>query len=69
MENFLPHTKFNYKAAFGRATVDIRCPYCQVVTTCFCWSLAGSGKKCECGALHISFGTRAPIIKNKSKTK
>lgn len=30
----------------------IRCPFCDVTTEAYVWSLAGSGKRCECGAVH-----------------
>lgn len=36
---------------------DIACPFCGRVVRAYWWSLAGSGKKCPCGALHGSFGT------------
>lgn len=32
--------------------VGIRCPFCDTVTEAYLWSLAGSGKKCVCGAKH-----------------
>ena len=38
----------------GRSTVDIECPYCGVVTQARTWSLAGAGKRCDCGAVHHS---------------
>ena len=34
----------------GRSTVTLRCPHCDTVTEARLWSLAGSGKRCECGA-------------------
>ena len=36
----------------GCRLIDIRCPFCNAVVTAHVWSLAGSGKKCECGSLH-----------------
>jgi len=36
----------------GKSSVDIKCPFCGSITTAYLWSLAGSGKKCECGAKH-----------------
>lgn len=36
----------------GCSLVDIRCHFCGAVVTAHVWSLAGSGKKCECGSLH-----------------
>lgn len=40
---------------FGRSSLDIKCPFCSAVTTAYKWSLAGSGKKCSCGAKHTMF--------------
>lgn len=58
------HKKFNYRSRFGKSKVDIECPFCREITTAYVWSLAGSGKKCKCGALHSSFGiTLAPVKK------
>jgi len=34
----------------GRSSLTIRCPFCDGVTEAFRWSLAGSGKRCRCGA-------------------
>ena len=31
----------------------IRCPFCDTVTEAYVWSLAGSGKRCECGAKFV----------------
>ena len=36
----------------GRSTVIITCPFCDVRTEAYLWSLAGSGKRCDCGAVH-----------------
>ena len=35
----------------GRSTISIECPFCGCSTEARTWSLAGSGKRCECGAL------------------
>jgi hypothetical protein len=43
------------RAEFGRSTMDIKCPFCGEVTTAYKWSLAGSGKKCGCGAKHTLY--------------
>lgn len=40
-----------YSRPSGRSAYLIRCPFCQVDTECRSWSLAGSGKRCECGAV------------------
>lgn len=39
-----------YKGRHGETTVDIICPFCGVTSIAYLWSLAGSGKKCGCGA-------------------
>lgn len=63
-----PHEKYGYSAQFGRANVQVKCPFCFHTVTAYVWSLAGGGKKCKCGALHGSFGmTFAPIIKTKKR--
>lgn len=50
------------RSEFGRSSLDIKCPFCGAITTAFKWSLAGSGKKCFCGAKHtIRRGTIAPV--------
>lgn len=49
-ETRLASTLRIYRAP-GRTAVDIECPFCQCVTQAYVWSLAGSGKRCECGAL------------------
>lgn len=51
METRFATTVRTNRAAAGRTTVDIECPFCQCVTQAYAWSLAGSGKRCDCGAL------------------
>jgi len=36
----------------GRTRAAIACPFCGCTTEAYVWSLAGSGKRCECGAVH-----------------
>jgi len=47
----------------GRSSYDLRCPFCERIVECFAWSLAGSGKRCSCGAafgpIHGGTSTRA----------
>jgi hypothetical protein len=38
--------------AHGRNTITFDCPFCGLETTAYLWSLAGSGKRCPCGAKH-----------------
>ena len=35
----------------GRILVEATCPFCQGTVQAYLWSLAGSGKKCSCGAV------------------
>lgn len=46
----------------GRIVVRIICPFCGERVTAYLWSLAGSGKKCPCGALLGQIGAHAPEI-------
>lgn len=41
----------HYRRPAGRSAVLIRCPWCGTDTEARVWSLAGRGKRCECGAL------------------
>lgn len=40
------------RAAMGRSTVIITCPFCNADIEAYAWSLAGGGKRCTCGVLH-----------------
>ena len=46
----------------GRSTVTVRCPFCEVETEARLWSLAGSGKRCECGALLKRYNATGDVI-------
>ena len=51
------HTAFKGRSEHGRSTVEIECPFCHAITEAYCWSLAGSGKKCDsCSAKHVGMG-------------
>lgn len=59
------------RSAFGRSTIDIRCPFCSQITTAYVWSLAGSGKRCEtrsCRALFNGRGRAALSTTERSET-
>lgn len=57
LEDKRQHEQFNYRAEFGTANVQIRCPFCGTVTKAYVWSLTGGGKKCPgCGAIHTGHG-------------
>ena len=34
----------------GKTRVQVKCPFCHGPIVAYLWSLAGSGKKCACGA-------------------
>ena len=67
-EGRLPHKVVDSHRAMGRSTVTIECPCCSAWTICFVWSLAGSGKKCACGAKHTRFGTVPPTTPKPAET-
>lgn len=51
------YDSFNYRADFGRASIQVVCPFCNTRVTAYVWSMAGGGKKCPgCGAMHTGFG-------------
>lgn len=41
--------RISYSAP-GRRRIDFDCPFCNRHLQGFAWSLAGSGKRCDCGA-------------------
>lgn len=51
------HEREYHPAPAGRSTYVVTCPFCDTDTEARAWSLAGSGKRCECGALHSWYGT------------
>lgn len=40
----------------GRSTMMVKCPFCEEELEVYIWSLAGSGKRCSCGALLGMYG-------------
>ena len=48
------HKAYRGTSSHGRSTCMIICPFCGRNVKAYIWSLAGSGKKCECGAMHGS---------------
>jgi hypothetical protein len=54
-----PLQRFNYSALDGTATAV--CGFCCAWIKIYVWSLAGSGKRCTCGALLTNGGTFKPI--------
>ena len=52
--------KYTYRMGtsdVGRTVIYITCPFCGVETKAYLWSLAGSGKRCQCGAKHTYFNS------------
>lgn len=43
-------------SGMGTSSVTLRCPFCSGRVVAYIWSLAGRGKRCECGALYGSVG-------------
>lgn len=53
-----PHTRVAVSnRAWGGSMVVVECPFCGDWTKAYVWSMAGVGKKCECGALHLWHGS------------
>lgn len=50
-----PYTAVERYREMGRVHLTLTCPFCTNETYAFAWSLAGGGKRCDCGAL---FGSR-----------
>lgn len=48
---------YDERSEMGRTNVQVDCPFCGSQVTVFVWSLAGGGKRCQCGALFGSGGT------------
>ena len=46
------HERKIVSRASGRTLAAIECPFCGCTVQAYVWSLAGSGKRCECGAVH-----------------
>lgn len=46
-----PAKTLSVSRAHARTTALIQCPFCLRSVRAYVWSLAGSGKRCECGAL------------------
>jgi hypothetical protein len=41
----------------GRSRIVFYCPFCDERVEAYTWSLAGSGKRCLCGAMHYRDGS------------
>ena len=50
---------FTYKRKIeqhGRTRIWFDCPFCNGTVEAYLWSIAGGGKRCDCGALCGGFG-------------
>jgi hypothetical protein len=61
MQKLVQHEVVTRVTEVGRSRIVIRCPFCKACVVAYTWSLAGSGKRCGCGAMHYRTGTRAPV--------
>lgn len=50
------HTRFIMRE-FGKTRLHIDCPFCGGLVVAYLWSLAGGGKRCDCGAMIGHYGT------------
>lgn len=52
-----PHAGYRVLwSGVGRTKVVLECPFCAATVEAFLWSLAGSGKRCACGAVVTQMG-------------
>lgn len=49
-------------STMGRTRVEIICPFCSARVIAYLWSLAGSGKRCECGVKFDHYGNARKAI-------
>ena len=50
---------FGYKRKFevhGKSRIWFDCPFCKGTVVAYLWSLAGGGKRCDCGAICGGYG-------------
>jgi hypothetical protein len=59
---------YNYRAEMGKSHGYIKCGFCGEIIKVFIWSLAGSGKRCPCGAKHTIGITSLNIADAKAKS-
>ena len=55
-----PYRAHSHRAGNDRPRHDIDCPFCDTTVTAYDWSIAGGGKRCDCGAMFASRHGRAP---------
>lgn len=52
---------FMHRGSKSRVIVGIVCPFCGCTVEAVLWSLAGSGKRCECRALLKRLNTNGTV--------
>ncbi len=58
-------------ATMGRSPIYIDCPFCELTTDAYLWSLYGSGKRCstdQCGAIFGGRGSAYNLKENIGET-
>ena len=50
------YVELSERREFGTSRVILRCPFCGRRVVAYIWSMAGGGKRCECGAIFGSLG-------------
>lgn len=43
-------------STMGRSSTTVECPFCRAAVVTYTWSLAGGGKRCDCGAKLDAYG-------------
>ncbi len=61
------HSLRHGPSTIGRSEAYIMCPFCSRTVRVYLWSLAGSGKRCVCGALHTYYGESIKARRAKEK--
>jgi hypothetical protein len=56
----LKHVVEYSRSTIGKSEVYIVCPFCGTENKAYLWSLAGCGKRCQCGAKHTYYGYTIP---------
>jgi hypothetical protein len=54
-------------STMGRTVVYITCPFCGTEVRAYLWSLAGSGKRCTCGAKFDAYGSARKALTKTTK--
>lgn len=52
----------------GRSTLTVRCPFCDCTIEARLWSIAGSGKRCYCGAVLRRYNATGDVLADRKST-